>query len=469
MASVMDAVEINFKQEQGHEQGQEQDLEEEFDLDKYLNEEPDKKILNKEIILENKKYQDTDYESFDQIEILLEKPELLKGIMDYGFEKPSLIQARAIQPMFDRKDLVAQSQSGTGKTGAFTIGMLTIIDPNEYNTQGIILANTRELATQIYNVITKISYLMKINIALCIGGAGGKDVKTNLNEASTSHIWVGTPGRVLDLLQRYKEQKNANLISKLKLLVLDEADILLTDGFIDNIKLLVNNFISNQTQICIFSATYSKEIHNIIKSLTKPNPVKILVEQEKISLDIIKHYLVNAQQEKNKYEVLMDIYHKINICQAVIFVNSIDKAETLGFKLNSEGHSVGIIHSKMDDITRYDTLINFRKMETRVLVATDIISRGIDVQQVGLVINYDIPSTPEQYIHRVGRSGRYGKTGVAINFVTETNYDLNKIRDVETSYKIKIPWIPKLENINHYLTGTNGYNYLDLKNLAIKE
>jgi translation initiation factor 4A len=212
--------------------------------------------------------------------------------------------------------------------------------------------------------------------------------------------------------------------------------------------------------VCLFSATYLQDILDLTKKFLN-NPIRILVDKEKISVDSIKNYYVDAQYEENKYDILIDLYQKVSVCQAVIFVNSIRKAIEVSDSLIKEGHSVGTIHSKLNDIERRDILTNFRRTQTRILVATDIISRGIDIQQVGLVINYDVPTDPEQYIHRVGRSGRYGKLGVAITFLTSHHSDSTRMRNIERNYRIKFESLPPLETVNHYLTGLKGYNYID--------
>ena len=413
-------------------------------------------------------YQKADFKHFDQMEGLCkDSGELLKGVHGYGFETPSPIQAKAIPAIADGRDLIAQSQSGTGKTGAFTIGMLTKINYLNAYPQGVIIANTRELASQIHYVLSQISKYAKINVSLCVGG---KDVRINYQEAAKSHILVGTPGRIVDLIERDKtgfDSRNARqsntqnnrvrLLDRLTIFILDEADVLLKDDFLEQIKKVIK-CIPQKTQICIFSATYPDKTHEITDKFMN-NPVHILVEREKVSLELIKHYKVDVQEERYKYDVLTEMYHKFNICQAVIFVNSIDRADTLAEKLSQDGHAVGVIHSKLTDIERSSILMGFRNMQTRVLVATDIISRGIDVQQVGLVINYDIPQEPDQYIHRVGRSGRFNKTGVAINFTTRSRYDKEKIRRIEESYTMEINDMPDLDYVNYYLTGSDGYSY----------
>ena len=406
-------------------------------------------------------YQIMDFDNFDDFLYEYHNGNLIRGIYEYGFERPSPIQSKAIKPICDGRDVIAQAQSGTGKTGAFVLGALSRVDPISKYPQIVMIANTRELATQIYNVVKNLSIHLNINISLCIGGQGGKDVMSNLHDAYESHILVGTPGRLVDLIERDERRHNkSKLLDRLKLLILDEADILLADDFINQIQTIIR-IINKESQICIFSATYPPHILSLTEKFMN-NPVRILVEREKVSVDVIKNYYVDSQYEDNKYDILVELYQKVSVCQAVIFVNSINKAIEVSERLKQDGHSVGTIHSKLDDSERSDILKGFRLTQTRILVATDIISRGIDVQQVGLIINYDIPYEAEQYIHRVGRSGRYGKLGVAITLVTNHRADIGRMTQIEKKYGIKFTSLPSLDTVNNYLTGLKGYNYIDI-------
>lgn len=405
-------------------------------------------------------YQGLDFDNFEDFLCEPHDGNLLKGVYQYGFERPSVIQAKTILPIFDKRDMIAQAQSGSGKTGAFGIGVLGRINPMEKNAQAIIISNTRELAAQTNRVVGKIGEPMGAKTCICIGGSSsGKDVSENLNEAYESHILIGTPGRLVDLIERDDRRRSkGKLLDKLKLLVLDEADVLLGEDFSPQIQKIISK-IPKDCQICLFSATYPPEVLELTKRFLV-DPVEILVEREKISVDTIKNYYVNVQSEKNKYPVLVELYQQVSVCQAVIFVNSITKAIELTNTLKKDGHAVGILHAKLNDIERHETLQKFRLTQIRILVATDLLSRGIDVEQVGLVINYDIP-TDEKYIHRVGRSGRFGKLGVAISFVTDDHSDVRRMRNIERRYSIRFDEMPALEDVNHYLTGLKGYNYID--------
>lgn len=393
------------------------------------------------------------YKSFDDMEFL--NFDLLKGIFDYGFTIPSRIQNLSIKAIYDGDDLIAQSQSGTGKTGAFTIGSLSIVNPKENYPQVLVLATTRELATQIHTVFSNISKHMGINIQLCIGGTR---VKTNNNKSDpyrqirTAHVLVGTPGRVFDYINA-----NAFDAKKLKLFVMDEADALLKEDFIDQIKSIVTSLDAN-TQICVFSATYPREILEIASAIMT-QPKEILLKRENLSLDLIKQYRIDTCQEKFKFDTLVDLYKNLLIGQCIIFVNSVGTADELTSKLEENGFSVNKIHGGMDTAARTEVLRDFRLGLIRVLITTDVLSRGIDVEQIGIVINYDIPRDKAQYIHRIGRSGRFGKLGVAINFVTSRDY--RTLNDIERFYKIQIRDMPDFQTVLSQLSGLKGYMKLN--------
>ena len=393
------------------------------------------------------------YDSFDSMDFL--NFDLLKGIFDYGFKSPSRIQNIAMKEIFDGFDISAQSQSGTGKTGAFTIGSLSILNPEEKNPQIIVLATTRDLATQIFTVYTNISKYMNISVQLCIGGTR---VKTNYNKdpyrnIRTAQVLVGTPGRIHEYikLKAFDPQK-------LKLFVLDEADALLKEDFIEQIKNIIVELDAN-TQIAIFSATYPRAVLEIANSFMS-EPKQILLKRDNLSLDLIKQYKIYVKFDDYKYATLVDLYKNLLIGQCIIFVNSIKSADDLTKKLDEDGYAVGKIHGALDGIERNDVLKNFRIGLIRVLIATDILSRGIDVEQIGIVINYDIPRDRAQYIHRIGRSGRFGKIGVAINFVTDR--DSRTIHDLEYFYKTRIGDMPDFQVVLSQLSGLKGYIKMNL-------
>jgi len=388
------------------------------------------------------------YLSFDSMDFL--NFDLLKGIFDYGFKVPSRIQNLAIKEIFDGHDIIAQSQSGTGKTGAFTIGSLSIVNPEEKYPQILVLATTRDLATQIHMVFSNISKHMNISVQLCIGGTR---VKTNskadpYKSIRNSHVLIGTPGRIFEYISL-----NAFDPKKLKLFVLDEADALLKDDFIEQIKKIIVELDAN-TQIAIFSATYPKAVLEIANAFMT-EPKQILLKRENLSLDLIKQYKIYVKFDEYKYATLVDLYKNLLIGQCIIFVNSVKNADELTEKLEADGYAVGKIHGALEGIQRNDVLKNFRIGLIRVLIATDILSRGIDVEQIGIVINYDIPRDRAQYLHRIGRSGRFGKIGVAINFATDR--DSRTVRDLESFYQARISDMPDFSVVLSQLSGLKGY------------
>lgn len=415
--------------------------------------------MNKEKI--SKDYQNIDFDSFDDMLTEYHGGQLLLGVYNFGFERPSAIQAKSIIPISEGHDILAQAQSGSGKTGAFGIGILTRINPKEMYPQAIIMANTKDLAMQIAYVVEKIGIDIGVKVCLCIGGTI-RDSEMNLGDAEKSHVLVCTPGRLGDLIDRDMDNRRSSikLLDRLKILVLDEADILLGTDFRPQMQKIINSIPEN-SQICLFSATYPPEILKLTE-LFLNNPVKILVEKEKVSVDGIKNYFVSAGTDDNKYQILDELYRSVTVTQTVIFVNSVNKSMELTHRLRRDGHTVGVIHGKLDDTERNEVLRKYRLSQFRVLVATNVISRGIDIAQVGLIINYDVPQIAEEYIHRVGRSGRFGKVGVAITFVGKRREDKFKMENIERLYKIGFYELPELEEVNKYLNGgTSGYNFIE--------
>lgn len=377
--------------------------------------------------------------------------ELLRGIHAFGFETPSLIQRKTCLAIKKGIDIVGQSQAGTGKTGAFTVGTLSRIDPKLNALQAIILAPTRVLSDQIYYVVTNISQYMGINVCLCVGGINSSIV--NLKEAMTSHILVGTPGRVVDLLKRENSSKQKMINThKLKILVMDEADVLLDSDFKIQMQEIIK-LTSENTQICIFSATFRESILEETKNLLKPNPFHVKVDKEKLSLELIKQYKIQFDNEKYKPMALSDLYQKLQICQSMIFTNEIETAISLSNYMTKEGHATGLLHGKMSFENINEVLKKFRIGEIRILICSNVLARGIDVECVGIVINFDLPDSPETYVHRIGRSGRYGKHGIAISFVTDK--ESQRVKEFVSIFKKEIEDLPEnLSVLNYALMGS---------------
>lgn len=374
-------------------------------------------------------------ESFDDLNLT---DNLLRGIYSYGFENPSPIQGKAIPIMNEKKDLIAQAQSGTGKTGAFSIGVLNNIDVNNDSTQVIIVNPTHELANQNYNVIKELSNFMNCSVQTVIGGTSVKKCQEDLNK--NPKVVVGTPGRVLDMIE-----KRYLLTENLKILVFDEADEILSYGFKENIYNIIK-YIPRDTQICIFSATMPDEVLELTNKFMN-NPEKILVNKENLTLEGIVQFYINVKVNDWKFDVLTDIYETINLSQCIIYINSRNKLMEVNERLKHLGYPVECIHGELSGDLRKSIMDDFKSGKLRILLSTDLLSRGIDIQQLSLVINYDLPREKETYIHRIGRSGRYGRKGVSINFVTDR--DLDHQNSIQMHYDTKIEEMP--QNINDYL------------------
>ena len=356
---------------------------------------------------------------------------LLRGIYSYGFERPSAIQARAVGPMIEGRDLIAQAQSGTGKTAAFTIGVLGRVDPAVNAVQALILSPTRELSIQTEKVIVSISQYMHIRVVQCVGGCPAAVTAQNIRDGA--HIVVGCPGRVLDMLE-----KKVLDPSRIRVLVLDEADEMLGMGFKDQIYDIFQ-FMPKEMQVGLFSATMPNEAIAMSKKIMR-SPVEILVKREELTLEGIKQFYIAVGDEKWKLDTLCDLYKTLSIAQCVIFCNTRRKVEFVSKAMSDKGFTIGHTHGDLDPETRRRIIQEFKTGSTRMLVTTDLLARGIDVQQVSLVINYDLPTNMENYLHRIGRSARFGRKGVAINFVTQRDIDL--MRDLEKHYDTQISEMP---------------------------
>ena len=376
-------------------------------------------------------------ETFDDLSELIDL-KIIRGVMSYGFEDPSPIQKKAIKPVLGKFDLIAQAQSGTGKTATFCIGTLGRIDFTKNETQAIVLAHTLELAQQIEHVFTNIGKYTDLRLTTA---AKSSTVRENIEsllgrnnpDGLLPHVVIGTPGRVLDMIN--KEAININTI---RLLVCDEADELLSEGFMSQIKQIIGS-ITEKTQIALFSATMDASFFKLTEKFLR-NPINILIKKENLTLEGIKQFYIDCEKNDFKFETLCDLYGLFSTCQTIIYCNHHQSVEILSQKMQEQDFKVSYIHGGMNIAEREEAMKKFRNLTTRVLISTDLLGRGIDVQQVSIVINYDIPFKSEAYIHRIGRSGRHGRTGTAINFVT--NNDIKRINDIETYYQTRILPLP---------------------------
>lgn len=365
---------------------------------------------------------------FDSMDL---KEDLLRGIFAYGFEKPSAIQQRAIKPILLGKDVIAQAQSGTGKTATFAIGILQHLDTNVKDCQALVLAPTRELAQQIVNVIQSLGDFMNIKIHACVGGTAVRDDIRTLQDGV--HVVVGTPGRVYDMINR-----RALRLDRVKLFVLDEADEMLSRGFKEQIY-DVFKYMPESVQCAIFSATMPLDVLEVTEKFMR-DPVRILVKKDELTLEGIKQFFIAIDREEWKFETLCDLYSTLTITQAIIYCNTRRKVDWLTSKMQEKDFTVSSMHGELDQKERDTIMREFRSGSSRVLITTDLLARGIDVQQVSLVINYDLPINRENYIHRIGRSGRFGRKGVSINFIIQA--DVKYMRDIEEFYNTQIVPMP---------------------------
>jgi translation initiation factor 4A len=377
------------------------------------------------------------YDSFDTMDL----PEsLLRGIYSYGFERPSAIQQKAIKPIASGMDVLAQAQSGTGKTGTFCIGSMARIDISIKAPQVLILTPTRELAQQIETVANGLSQNMGLSVYCAVGGTElHQDLKA-LDKGA--QFIIGTPGRVYDLMNRKALNGNGPALSRnnIRVLIMDEADQMLEDKFHEQVMCILDRGFPAATQVALFSATMPPQVVEVAERLLR-NPVRILVPPEEVTLEGIKQYAVDLPKEEWKIEALFDIYSQLNINQAMIYCNKRQRVEWLAEKLQNQGFPISYIHGEMEVGERKRRMASFRTGEVRVLISTDLLARGIDVQQVSLVINYELPTNKENYIHRIGRSGRFGRKGVAINIVGPD--EVTMLKDIEKHYGTHIDSLPE--------------------------
>jgi len=367
-------------------------------------------------------------DNFDNMEL---KPDLLRGVYAYGFERPSAIQQRAIMPIISGRDCIAQAQSGTGKTATFSVAILQRIDTTVKKTQALILAPTRELAQQIQKVVIALGDYPNVDCHACVGGTAVPDDIAKLGEGP--HVVVGTPGRVFDMINR-----GALKTDSVKMFCLDEADEMLSTGFKDSIYDIFQ-LLPAETQVVLLSATMPAEVLEVTKKFMR-DPIRILVKRDELTLEGIRQFYISVDKEDWKLDTLCDLYETVTITQAVIFCSTRRKVDWLTQKLHEREFTVSAMHGDMDQSQREVIMKEFRSGSSRVLIATDLLARGIDVQQVSLVINYDLPASKENYIHRIGRGGRFGRKGVAINFITAE--DLRMLREIESFYNTQVEEMP---------------------------
>mgnify|MGYP001359854184 CR=1 FL=1 len=375
------------------------------------------------------------YESITNWDQLTDiKLDLLRGIYGYGFEHPSPIQQEAISPLFKRKDIIAQAQSGTGKTGCFAIGCLQIINTEIKHPQALILSPTRELSYQSNNVIKEIGNQMKNFKSQLLVGGTSPDEDTEKLQENKPQIIVGCPGRVHDMLRR----KALNLYH-LKIIVLDEADEMLSQGFKEQVYNIFQ-YLPKDIQVSLFSATMPPELYSLTEKFMR-DPIKILVKNDQLTLEGIRQYYVYLENDTQKYETIKDLFNSISVSQCIIYCNSVRRVNDLYEVMVTDGFPVCQIHSNMTKQDRDNSYQEFKNGSFRVLISSNLTARGIDIQQVSTVINFDLPKDIHTYIHRIGRSGRWGRKGMGINFITQR--DTRKLKEIQDYYNTLIDVLPE--------------------------
>ncbi len=370
------------------------------------------------------------FENWDELNI---NPSILRGIYGKGFERPSPIQKQAIKSILAGKDLIAQAQSGTGKTATFAIGALSKVDTTQNSTQILILSPTRELTHQTSTVVSELGSIMNgLKIQTYFGGQpinnGG-----DFSNKSVPHIICGCTGRVYDMLKNDKINP-----SNIKMLILDEADEMLSFGFKDQVYNIFQ-YMNEDIQVVLFSATFSEQMYTLTTKFMR-NPVKITVKSESLTLDGIKQYYVAVNDDRSKYNTLKEIYKYISVSQCIIYCNSIKRVIDLYEAMRQDDFPVCCIHSNMDKNDRDSSFLEFKNGKSRVLISSNVTARGIDIQQVSVVINFDLPKDTHTYLHRIGRSGRWGRKGLGINFTSRKDND--KISEIESYYATQIVEMP---------------------------
>jgi len=358
------------------------------------------------------------------------KRELLMGIFEQGWEKPSPIQEASIPIALMGRDVLARAKNGTGKTGAYAIPMIQRIDPNKNEVQAVVLVPTRELALQTSQTCIQLSKHIGCRVMVTTGGTNLKDDIMRLYEPV--HVVIATPGRILDLLS-----KEIIRLDKCSVLIMDEADKLLSQDFNSMLDDIIVN-LPRDRQILLYSATFPLTVEQFMRKHLK-NPYEINLMDELTLKGVSQFYAF--VQERQKVHCLNTLFSKLQINQSIIFCNSTQRVELLAKKITELGYSCFYIHAKMNQQHRNRVFHDFRQGLCRNLVCSDLFTRGIDIQAVNVVINFDFPKHAETYLHRIGRSGRFGHLGIAINLITyEDRFNLHRI---EQELGTEIKPIPK--------------------------
>ncbi len=390
------------------------------------------------------------YSSASTFEELGISVELLQGVYSMKFNKPSKVQAVSL-PMIlatPPRNLIAQAHNGSGKTACFVLGMLSRIDFQKDIPQALCLVPTRELARQIRDVIMNLGKYTGCRVFLAV--KQGEEERSQPRITSIEdHIIVGTPGRVMDLL-RHRVFSGKTI----RILVLDEADEMIDTQGMGDQTLRIKKLLSPDVQTLLFSATYPEHVRDFALKVV-PNPNQITVKREQLSLDNVKQFYIDCGSAEKRFQVLSDIYGSLRIGQSIIFVERRRDASELAQRMRAEGHSVALLHGgEMTPEERDRVIDSFRAGTDRILISTSVLSRGVDVLATTVVINYDLPrdrsghADPETYLHRVGRTGRFGRKGIALNFVFD-HWSRTLLREIEQYYgdRCRIQGVSNVEEL----------------------
>ncbi len=347
------------------------------------------------------------------------KGEILRGLRELGFQEMFPIQAVAIGPLLEGRDVIGQAKTGTGKTAAFGVPMIQRIDRSQDAVQGLVLVPTRELAVQVASDLNRFGKYLSIRT---LAVYGGQPIYSQMEALQrTVHIVVGTPGRLIDHLRR-----GTLLIDQARFVVLDEADRMLDMGFRDDIEFILRRT-SNERQTSMFGATMPDEILELA-SRHMYNPEKMLVSRDEIAVEEIDQ-LYRLVDPERKFQALSEIMEQKSVRRALIFCSTKIGADRLGYRLRRNRRDVAVIHGDLTQPQRERALEDFRRGRARFLVATDVASRGLDIEGVTHVVNYDVPNDPLLYFHRIGRTGRAGASGIAVTLVSRREMgDLKRIQ-----------------------------------------
>jgi ATP-dependent RNA helicase DeaD len=357
-------------------------------------------------------------------------PEILEALVDVGYEAPSPIQEQAIPPLLEGRDVIGQAQTGSGKTAAFGLPMISYVDPSEREVQALVLTPTRELCIQVTQALRVYGARKKVDVVAVFGGAPIRSQQAQLRGGG--HIVVGTVGRVKDLISRH-----SLMLHSCRFVVLDEADEMLDLGFLEDVERILS-LTPGSRQTALFSATMPTEIKRLAAQYLY-DPVTVKVQAATLTVDTVEQFALEVQP-RDKADTLVQLLEAERPDQALIFVRTKIRCDQLYRTLRDRGMNVKALHGDMSQGSRDGVMISFKEGRTPLLVATDVASRGLDISGISHVINFDVPTSPDVYVHRIGRTGRVGRSGRAITF-----FEPRQRRDIEAIERhagvVLSPWV----------------------------